>query len=184
MKFYSALAAVAALVATQDGSAQGPEGSQSQPQSPPQAADAGVVVVQPRAPDGGLTAEQVQQIQATHAELQAIRAELEAMRRSNDQLAAAADEAVQQLEATRVMQAQRLREIDTQRAAAVAIGALDQQLATGDTNIEGTLQQVDPSLSASARTYVQYARDALANSDITTARMYLRLAAQESQWSH
>src|SRR5438477_14501 len=77
--------------------------------------------------------------------------------------------------------AQAQQRLQASHTAAVALGALDAQLAAGNTNIEGTLQSMEGSLGPAARADIASAREALANSDLTTARMFLYQASLEAQ---
>jgi hypothetical protein len=98
------------------------------------------------------------------------------------------DSAVKELETLRAEvqqrndQEERQAELtEAQRAAAVTLGDVEQQLITGNSEVGGMLASVEGSLGPAARANVQQAREALANSDLTSARYYLARAAIDVQ---
>jgi Skp family chaperone for outer membrane proteins len=167
MKLFSALAAASALVLAQD---------------------AGVGA----SPDAGVAVKAIPVLQApdaaTTAELAALRAELKTSKAQTEALTERLDAAIAELKALRSELAER-KEADAQRVkrseasneAAVTLGALDAQLATGNASVESALSGLESSLGPSARTNVELARAALRNNDLATARVYLWQASVEAQ---
>lgn len=204
MKLFSTLAAMAAVV-----TAQGPDGGvparapapaapqqQVQPRPPPAPAAATPnTVPNPAvmaAADAGTPAPpqqaQPQQPQTkvitvdNSAEVNALKGKLEAQ---NQKL----DSAVKELESIRAENAARAQaeqarhqRVEAQKAAAVQMGAIDQQLATGDARqVEQAINSLQGTLGPAAQANLELARQALANSDLANARLYLARAAAEAQ---
>ena len=99
------------------------------------------------------------------------------------------DAAVKELEALRAQNAardkeeqQRHQRVETQKQTATQIGAVDQQLLTGDTSqVMQALSGMEGSLGPAARQNLEQARQALNNSDLANARLFLSRAAYEAQ---
>jgi chromosome segregation ATPase len=171
MKLMSALAAVSALTLAQD---------------------AGV-------PDAGMaSAPQPQQQQRTvtvteSPELVRIRSELQAMRAQNIETQTKLDAAVRELQQVRSelaqarqAQADRERGISEAKQAAMSISAVDQQLGTGTTDVDGTLRSLESmtNLGPNAKANLEAARAAINNSDLMNARLYLQQAAAAAATGH
>ena len=71
--------------------------------------------------------------------------------------------------------------VEAQRSAAVQLGNVDQQLATGNSNVTTQLAAVEGSLGPAARDNLARAREALSNSDLPAARYFLSRAAADAQ---
>lgn len=65
--------------------------------------------------------------------------------------------------------------------AVAALGAAQQQLATGNTNVGGALTLAESTMTGAALNHLQAARAALANGDLASARIWLTLAVVEAQ---
>ncbi|MBK7857230.1 MAG: hypothetical protein IPJ65_01145 [Archangiaceae bacterium] len=121
------------------------------------------------------------------AEVNGLKEEVRSLQSEAKQTNARLDSTVSELQQVRqqmteqqkAVQAQQQRR-EAQRSAAVSLGTIDQQLATGDTAIEGTLSQVQENLGPSAKANLEYARQAIQNNDLTTARQYLSAAAADA----
>jgi Skp family chaperone for outer membrane proteins len=159
--------------------------------------DAGVV---PRstAPDGGVpvaTTAQPGQPQTVvvdrTAEIQALREELHVMQATAQETNAKLDAAVSELRQVKAQladqqrsQEQQRAQRETQKEAAVQLSAVDQRLATGDTTVSALMNTLQGQLGPAAQLNLDYARTALANNDIASARMYLAQAMLEAQAGH
>lgn len=99
------------------------------------------------------------------------------------------DSAVKELESIRAENAaraqaeqQRHQRVEAQKQAAVQMGAIDQQLATGDARqVEQAINAMQGTVGPAAQANLELARQALANSDLANARLYLARAAAEAQ---
>lgn len=202
MKLFSTLAAMAAVV-----TAQGQDGGvraaapaapspavQSRP-APPAAATPNPVptpaVTAASGVDAGTPAQpqQAQQQQPTKVITVDNSAEVNALKTKLETQNAKLDSAVKELESMRADNAARAQaeqarhqRVEAQKAAAVQMGAIDQQLATGDARqVEQAINNMQATLGPGAQANLELARQALANGDLFNARMHLARAAAEAQ---
>jgi hypothetical protein len=194
MKLFSTLAAVAAVVTGQDGGVRVETARQQQPTVQPPAAaastDAGSPAPRVEARPAGKAGEApvTPPAQTPPAPAPDNTAELQRLRGQLDAQTAKLDAAMRELEQVRAelkakgeAETRQSVSADTQRAAAATLGSVDQQLATGNSNVGAQLASVEASLGPSARANLQRAREALSNSDLPTARYYLSRAAAEAE---
>jgi len=195
MKLFSTIAAVAAVVVTaQDGGVR-VESARAQPIPAPAATAAST-------PDAGTPAPRVEKTAVpagkppapqapapavtppaadNSAELARVRSQLEAQTAKLDAAVRELEQVRAQLREKNERDQRQAATVETQRAAAVTLGNVDQQLATGNTNVTGQLAAVEGSLGPAARENLQRAREALANSDLQSARYFLSRAASDAQ---
>jgi predicted RNase H-like nuclease (RuvC/YqgF family) len=133
----------------------------------------------PARPAGG----ELEALKKRVTELEARTAELERQVKQVDALAKKLDQATDDLEALKRdaderKQAEQQAAERKQRSEAVARGlaAADEQLASGNTNIEASLRAAEATYTGAALELVRAARQALANGDVASARRYLALA--------
>jgi chromosome segregation ATPase len=116
-------------------------------------------------------------------ELQRARDEAGQLDETNDHLSAMR----QQLTDTDERQRQRDEQIDAQHAAAqqavLQIGAVQESLAYGDSNVDSSLSHIEVGLTGVARSDVSAARAALNRGDSFAARIWLSQATADAQRS-
>ncbi|MBL8952964.1 MAG: hypothetical protein JNK82_19460 [Myxococcaceae bacterium] len=192
MKLFSTLAAVAAVVTGQDGGVR--LENLGRPTSPPAQAttrpptDGGTPA--PRVDNQMVPAQQtptsqnaaaVQQSQQAQQQVQQLKTELQSQNAKLDTAVNELQQVKTELQTKNANDARQAQAAEAQRQAAVTLGAVDQQLLQGNTAIEGQLSAVESSLGPSARANLAAARQALANSDLASARYYLSRAATDAQ---
>lgn len=152
------------------------------------------------APDGGVPAApkparpatgEVEALKKRVTELEARTAELERQAKQVDALSKKLDQATDDLaalkrDADERKQAEQQAAERKQRFEDVARGlsVADEQLSSGNTNIEASLRAAEATYSGPALELVRAARQALANGDVAAARKYLALAVYEAQQAH
>ena len=206
MKLFSALAAMAAVVTAQgqDGGVRAAAPAATPPAAPSRPATSAAAtpstVPNPAvmaAADAGTPApqQQAQQQQQPPAQPQTKvitvdnSAEVNALKGKLETQNAKLESAVKELEAIRAENAaraqaeqQRHQRIEAQKAAAVQMGAIDQQLATGDARqVEQAINNLQSTLGPAAQANLDLARQALANGDLFNARAHLARAAADAQ---
>lgn len=117
---------------------------------------------------------QVKQADALSKKLDKTAEDLATLKREVDER----EEARRQAEQQAVERKQRFE------AVARGLSVADEQLASGNTNIEPSLRAAEATYSGPALEYVRSARQALTNGDVAAARRLLALAVYEAQQTH